>query len=101
MAFTNLTLTNSVSVKSAPVGFSWTTFIFGCFPALFRGDWQWFFIQLICQVMTGGLSALIFMFIYNKIYIKKLIAQGYKLDEAPENLDAVEANLGLKVPVRD
>lgn len=64
-------------IKEAPVGFSWTTLLFGCLPALFRSDFKWAFIIFICSVLTYGYSNLIFAFIYNDLYIKKLEKQGY------------------------
>ena len=65
-------------IKEIPTGFSWTTFFFGFFPALIRGDIKWGVIMLGLALTTGGLSWLIFPFIYNKIYIKSLIEMGYK-----------------------
>lgn len=64
-------------VKECKVGFSWTTFFFGIFPALFRGDWKWAIIQLIIASLTFGFSSLVFCFIYNKLYINDLLKQGF------------------------
>jgi hypothetical protein len=50
-------------MKEAPVGFSWTTLLFGPLPMLFRGNWKWFAITLILALITAGLSSLVFMFI--------------------------------------
>ncbi|WAM37875.1 DUF2628 domain-containing protein [Leuconostoc pseudomesenteroides] len=71
--------------KQVKVGFSWTTFFFGCLPALFRGDWKWFGIMLGIDVVTGaftfGIAAavvgIVMAFIYNKLYITDLINNGY------------------------
>ena len=34
-------------VKKGFLGFSWTTFFFGLFVPLFRGDWFWLVIMII------------------------------------------------------
>lgn len=72
-------------VKEAKLGFSWTTFFFGLFPALFRGDLKWaaimFIVTLLVGIVTSGLGTwipgIIFSFIYNKIYVKELLEKGY------------------------
>lgn len=71
--------------KEVKVGFSWTTFFFGFFPALFRGDLKWaaimFIVSLALAAFTLGIgtwvSWIVFSFVYNKIYIKELIEKGY------------------------
>ncbi|ASS67783.1 MULTISPECIES: hypothetical protein [unclassified Paenibacillus] len=73
-------------VKEAKVGFSWTTFFFGFFPALFRGDLKWAVIMFVASAAVGiftlGFGAwvpgIIFSFIYNKMYIKELLEKGYQ-----------------------
>jgi hypothetical protein len=65
-------------MKEGKDGFSWTTFFFGVFPALFRGDWKYFGIMLFAALISLGFSWLVFPFIYNKLYMKDLIQSGYK-----------------------
>lgn len=87
--------TDSGLSKTVKVGFSWTTFFFGFFPALFRGDLKWAAIMFIAALAAGSFTlgfgawipGLIFSFIYNKIYIKELIEKGYA--PADENAKAV------------
>ena len=64
-------------VKTAPLGFSWTSLLFGIFVPMFRGDWKWFFIGLVLAVVTLGLGWIVIAFLYNKIYIKNLMEKGY------------------------
>jgi len=90
----------SGEMRRAPVGFSWTTLFFGCFPALFRSDWKWFAIMLLIGILTGGFSFLVFMFIYNKLYIKELINKGYKAVSIEDgNFEKASANVGIQIPV--
>jgi hypothetical protein len=85
-------------VKEAPVGFSWTVLLFGFFPPLFRAHWGGFVIILLAALITFGLSNLVFMFIYNRIYIKHLISEGYKAKSASANLDFIQKQFGSQIP---
>ena len=84
-------------IKQAPVGFSWTTLLFPTLPALFRGDFKGFVIQLLLDWLL--LPILIFPLIYNKHYIQKLLSAGFKVRSAQEiSLDAAKAKLGINLP---
>lgn len=52
------------------------------------------------QVFTAGVSAFVFMFIYNKLYIKKLLEKGFKV-KAVEGGTIEQANykLGINLPL--
>ena len=69
--------TGRVEVREVKVGFSWTTFFFGVFPALIRKDWLWALIMFIVAWLTVGFSWLIFPFFYNRIYISNLLKDGF------------------------
>jgi len=102
MAYTTITFENphTGEIKQAPVGFSWTVLFFGFFPPLFRGDWKWAVIMFILAMITFGLSGLVFMFIYNKLYIKDLIGSGFKAKSiASGNVDEVSAKIGVQIPM--
>ncbi|MBB1063774.1 DUF2628 domain-containing protein [Limosilactobacillus fastidiosus] len=81
----NLKNPNTHQLKQVKVGFSWTTFFFGFWPALFRGDWKWFGIQLIIVIFVAcftfglgtGIVGIVFSFFYNKLYINDLLESGY------------------------
>ncbi|MGY2290871.1 hypothetical protein ACW9H6_14125 [Pseudomonas sp. SDO528_S397] len=101
MAYTSIIFKNpnTGSMKEAPVGFSWTTFFFGFFPALFRGDLKYGLIQFVLAVITMGFSTLVFAFIYNKLYIKDLIGQGFKAQSiASGDLNFASAKIGMQIP---
>ena len=101
MAYTSIIFKNpnTGAIKEAPVGFSWTVFFFGFFPPLFRGDWKWAVIMLIIAMITFGLSNLVFMFIYNKLYIKELVGSGFQAQSIGNgDFDHTNRKLGMQIP---
>ena len=78
--------------KTGFVGFSWTTFFFGAFPALFRGDFLTFIGLFVILVIVGAFTAgiggwvavIIWSFMYNKYYTTKLIEKGYAFSDSEE-----------------
>ncbi len=78
-------------LKTGYFGFSWTTLLFGFFPALFRGDFITFIggfvISMIIALVTFGFGALliglIWAFMYNKHFTRKLLESGYIFNDDP------------------
>lgn len=84
-------------IKSAPVGFSWTTLFFNFLPALFRGDFKWAFIQFILSPFL--IPQLIFATKYNRMYIQKLLEQGYKVKSlGGASIASLNEKLGMELP---
>ena len=79
MAGANLIFKNprTAIIKVATTGFSWTVLLFGFLVPLHRKDWLWTAIILFSQIVTFGLAAVPFAFLYNKLYARKLIKRGY------------------------
>lgn len=101
MAYTSIIFKNpnTGAMKEAPVGFSWTTFFFGFFPSLFRGDLKYGVIQFILALITMGFSSIVFAFIYNKLYIRDLIGAGFKAQSiASGDLNFASAKIGMQIP---
>ena len=101
MAFTTIVFKNpnTGKVKEAPVGMSWTVLFFGFLPALLRGDWKWAVIMCVLTILSAGMGLIVFMVIYNKIYIKGLIGAGYKAHSVSKGeLGYVESKLGIDIP---
>jgi hypothetical protein len=82
-------------VKRGFVGFSWTTFLFGGLPALFRGDFVMGLVFIVLQFLTWGLSGLILAFFYNKQYTLKLVERGYVLADTAQLNEIAAAKLGI------
>jgi len=90
-------------VKDGFYGFSWTSFFFGGFPALFRGDIAYGLGILIAGLLFGAFSAgflwfvvgLIWAFIYNKNYTHRLLQAGFQFDDAPDRVAAAKRALGI------
>lgn len=71
-------LKNSVGVvKVQKVGFSWTTFFFGAWVALFRGSWgelvKWIFLNPI----TFGIWGVVQCWTANKKQVISYLEKGY------------------------
>ena len=73
--------------KAVPTGFSWTTFFFGLFPALFRGDIFHTVLIFITALCTFGLSSLVWPFIYNGLYLNRMLSHGWQLRPIGSNGD--------------
>lgn len=87
MAYATVYLSNGVEVKKAPVGFSWTMFLFGFFVPLLRADWVWFVVMLVLGLLFWWIPAVVIAFFYNKIYLKSLFDKGYKIHKSDEITD--------------
>jgi len=92
-------------IKTGYYGFSWTTFFFGFFPALFRSDFKTFIcgfiVLVILAFLTMGIGSCIGMFIwafmYNKYYTTGLLKKGYKfVGDTPDNQIAA-GKLGVRL----
>ena len=89
--------------KKGIYGFSWTTFFFGCFPALFRGDFitfiGFFVIALIVGLVTAGLGGIVmniaWAFMYNGYYTKKLLEKGFVFDASEVEIATAKNALNL------
>lgn len=101
MAYATINLHQPLTgaIKTAPVGFSWTTLFFGFIPALLRGHWIGALVMLAAWAFTAGLSGLVFPFIYNRMYIKHLIGEGYKAASASTEMRSIEQRLKLPMPL--
>lgn len=86
-------------LKQAPVGFSWTTLFFGFFPALFRGHWVGVLIMVLIGFVSVGLAWLVFPFIYNRLYIRHLLGEGFKLSSASADPAYLSQRLRIELPL--
>ena len=82
-------------VKKGFFGFSWTTFFFGGFPALFRGDLFIGLLVIIINFITFGVAGLIWAFFYNKSYTIKLVEKGYKFADSEGIVSLAKSKLGI------
>lgn len=86
-------------------GFSWTTFFFGFFPALFRGDYKTFIggfaVSLILGLATFGIAwlviGIIWAFMYNKYYTRNLLEQGYIFSDSEYNNSQAAVPIGISI----
>ena len=93
MAYTSIRFRNyqNRQVREVPVGYSWTTMLFGPFPALLRGDWRSALLIGLLAVVTLTLSNLVFAWSYNRSFAQRLLADGFVVGAlTSEDLAAIE-----------
>lgn len=64
-------------IKKTKIGFSWTSLFFTSLVPLFRGDLRHAVISFVLLFITVGVSAFVYPFIYNRLYIKRLLSTGF------------------------
>jgi hypothetical protein len=84
---------NAGVVKKVKVGFSWTTFFFGGWVAIFRGQWgevaKWFLLNPI----TLGIWGVVQCWTTNKKTVISLIEKGYMPDTEQDRMVLVKRNI--------
>ena len=91
----NLTNTSNGLTKSGYIGFSWTSTLFSGFVCFFRGEIGKGFLYLFLSIITANLWSFVMGFFYNKWYLKKLLENGYSLNDSPELVSAAREYLGI------
>lgn len=84
--FANLQNETTKAYLTVKVGFSWTEMIFGFWTPVFRSDFKWAAILVLAEILFGSftwgggafLVTLVFAFFYNRVYVKDMVAQGYR-----------------------
>lgn len=102
---TKITLRHKASgvEKNAFYGFSWTTFFFGIFPALCRGDWLGFFgslaVHVVLAFLTLGIGNIVFSlvmcFVYNGWHARRLLVAGYEFTGSQDSKDRAARALNV------
>ena len=93
---------NTRHVKEAPLGYSWSMLFFGVFVPVVRSDWKWAFVSFALAIATLGLSWLILPFLYNAIYAKGLIGEGFKAKAIRGQVPTIEMaqpQVGMEIPI--
>ena len=82
-------------VQKGFFGFSWTTFFFGGWPAIFRGDFIVGVMFVVLQFFTFGIASIIWAFLYNKSYTRKLLEKGYQFADSEGVVSLAKMKLGV------
>ena len=86
---------NSGLAKNGYVGYSWTYLVFGWFVPMFRGELGIGVLHFAFTLISAGLSQLIFLFIYNRQYMTRMLTSGWQLDSSDSNYDLVKHKLNV------
>lgn len=87
--------------RRAFVGFSWTSLLFGPFPAAIRGDWLGFGAYVLLMVVVGSVTAgiavpivwIAWAFAYNRWHARRLVERGYVITGGGMAVDRARARV--------
>lgn len=82
-------------MKTGLYGFSWTTLFFSGLPALLRGDLITGVLVLVLSFSSFWIVALIWAFLYNRVYTTRLLESGYIFWDTPDR--TAEAKYALRI----
>lgn len=83
-------------VKTGLYGFSWTTLFFSGIPALCRGDLVTGVIVLLLSASSFWIAAVIWAFVYNRVYTTRLLESGYIFDDSPNRVAEAKRKLRIQ-----
>ena len=83
-------------IKTGLYGFSWTTLFFSGIPALCRGDLFTGVIVLLLSASSLWIAAVIWAFVYNKVYTTRLLESCYIFDDTPDRVARAKQKLGIQ-----
>lgn len=86
-------------LKKGYYGFSWTYLFFGFLVPLIRGELGVGALHLLFSIVTFGLWQLIACFLYNKQFLTRQIAAGFKFADRPEVNAAAAVAVGVDLNV--
>lgn len=96
--------TKTGELKTGYTGFSWTTLLFGFFPALFRSDWITFIgVFVVYGILTattgigGFIAMIVWSFMYNRHYTLGLIKNGFVMNGSHEENKAAAMELKIEL----
>ena len=83
-------------VKTGLYGFSWTTLFFSGIPALCRGELLTGVIVVLLSTSSLWIAAIVWAFVYNRIYTTRLLEAGYVFADTPEKVEEAKRHLGIQ-----
>ena len=81
--------------KNGYYGYSWTYLFFGLFVPLVRGELVVAALHLLFSLFTFGIWQIIFSFLYNKLYMTRMIEKGYVLKGYDDEIVKAKKALGV------
>lgn len=102
MAHSVIRLERDGVTRTAPVGFSWTVLFFNFLVPLIRGHVVMGAVMLAVAVFSFLLSAIVFAFFYNRMYLNYLLDKGYRFKdiESGKSREELEEILGFALTSR-